>query len=323
MHNLWELLRLGALCGCLCFSMRLVVALDFFATLTGPAAFGYLVYLICSSIATQTVPTLTLYVLAGLYGSQIVIFLLNRQFAHIGWMVISVMAMPLFNFVLPVYSFWNFDDFSWGNTRLIVGEKKDLGHGSGGGGGESKFDPSSLPLQKWDDYVAQVNKTSSGKKGKNGADSAGRSTIGDAASIKTAPIERSQMNSPNHSLYSNASNARSTVALAQLGFSRPASGNFRSSQIRSSVSREDLLQISSRQGSKQNLLAADDEDEVLGPAEDDISRQIERILDSADLSKITKRMIREQLATHYGLDMSYKRDFINSKVDAILSNNRL
>jgi hypothetical protein len=24
---------------------------------------------------------------------------------------------------IPLYSFWHFDDFSWGNTRVIVGEK--------------------------------------------------------------------------------------------------------------------------------------------------------------------------------------------------------
>jgi chitin synthase len=25
---------------------------------------------------------------------------------------------------IPCYSFWHFDDFSWGNTRVVVGEGK-------------------------------------------------------------------------------------------------------------------------------------------------------------------------------------------------------
>lgn len=30
--------------------------------------------------------------------------------------------MPVFSLYIPVYSFWHFDDFSWGNTRVVVGE---------------------------------------------------------------------------------------------------------------------------------------------------------------------------------------------------------
>lgn len=37
-------------------------------------------------------------------------------------MLIYILAMPVFAFYLPLYSFWHFDDFSWGNTRLVVGE---------------------------------------------------------------------------------------------------------------------------------------------------------------------------------------------------------
>lgn len=30
--------------------------------------------------------------------------------------------MPVFSFWLPLYAFWHFDDFSWGSTRLVVGD---------------------------------------------------------------------------------------------------------------------------------------------------------------------------------------------------------
>ena len=38
------------------------------------------------------------------------------------WMIIYLLATPVFAFYLPLYSFWHFDDFSWGNTRIVVGE---------------------------------------------------------------------------------------------------------------------------------------------------------------------------------------------------------
>lgn len=40
------------------------------------------------------------------------------------------------------------DDFSWGSTRLVVGEKgkKIVIHDEG------KFDPKSIPLKSWNDY---------------------------------------------------------------------------------------------------------------------------------------------------------------------------
>jgi anti-sigma28 factor (negative regulator of flagellin synthesis) len=31
-----------------------------------------------------------------------------------------LVAIPIFSLYLPVYAFWNFDDFSWGNTRVVV-----------------------------------------------------------------------------------------------------------------------------------------------------------------------------------------------------------
>lgn len=58
----------------------------------------------------------------------------------IGWLVIYILAIPIFSFFIPVYSFWKMvrawkpqaavkadpyskDDFSWGNTRLVSGER--------------------------------------------------------------------------------------------------------------------------------------------------------------------------------------------------------
>ena len=32
-----------------------------------------------------------------------------------------MLALPIWNFILPIYSFWHFDDFTWGETRKVNG----------------------------------------------------------------------------------------------------------------------------------------------------------------------------------------------------------
>lgn len=33
--------------------------------------------------------------------------------------IVYILALPIWNFVLPIYSFWHFDDFTWGETRKV------------------------------------------------------------------------------------------------------------------------------------------------------------------------------------------------------------
>lgn len=136
--------------------------------------------------------------LGAIYGCQVVIYILHRRFEHIGelflracslldstrlgangavasgWMILYILAIPIFSFVLPVVSFWQMDDFSWcvavwcvaltpsaeadtragrrGSTREIVGEKgkRLVVHDEG------KFDPASIPLKSWHDFENEL-----------------------------------------------------------------------------------------------------------------------------------------------------------------------
>src|ERR1700761_5858897 len=102
--------------------------------------------------------------IGAVYGLQAVIFILKREFMLVGWMVVyiisSVVIMtyphswlistfyryPVYSFFLPIYSFWRMDDFSWGNTRLVIGEgnnKKVVLND------DLKFDESMIPLKKF------------------------------------------------------------------------------------------------------------------------------------------------------------------------------
>ena len=154
-HNLAELVFLKDLCGFCCFSMRFVVFIDLFGTIILPATCTYLGYLIYR-VATHSgqFPLISIIMIAGVYGLQALIFILKRQWQHIGWMIIYILAFPIYSFVLPIYSFWKQDDFSWGNTRIVIGEKgsKQIVAMEDDG-----FDPRSVPLQRWDDYTVINN----------------------------------------------------------------------------------------------------------------------------------------------------------------------
>jgi len=150
-HNLAELMFLEEMCGFCLFSMRFVVFLDLFGTIILPATcvyMGYLIYVIVSK--TGPFPYLSLALIAGVYGLQAVIFIIKRQWQHVGWMIIYLIAFPIYSFVLPLYSFWAQDDFSWGNTRIVVGES---GNKKVVATVEEPFDPRNIPLQSWDEYA--------------------------------------------------------------------------------------------------------------------------------------------------------------------------
>ncbi|KAI8987381.1 chitin synthase [Mycotypha africana] len=153
-HNLFEVVLLPDLCGFCCFSMRFVVLIDLIGTLTLPVSVVYLVYLIYI-IASKTgpLPILALAMLAGIYGLQAILFILKRQWQHIGWMIFYILAIPVFSFFLPIYSFWHFDDFSWGNTRVVVGDKKQKKIIVAD---DEKFDEKMIPLKKWSVYEQEL-----------------------------------------------------------------------------------------------------------------------------------------------------------------------
>ena len=60
--------------------------------------------------------------IAAVYGLQALVFIFRRKWDMIGWMVFYIIAIPAFSFFLPLYSFWKMDDFSWGATRVVLGE---------------------------------------------------------------------------------------------------------------------------------------------------------------------------------------------------------
>ncbi|TFK42082.1 glycosyltransferase family 2 protein [Crucibulum laeve] len=148
-HNLAELLLVRDLCGTFCFSMQFVVGMELAGTLVLPAAIAFTLYLIISSIIpggpNTTIPLILLAIVLGLPGLLIVVT--SRKIAYVGWMLVYLISLPIWNGILPAYSFWHFDDFSWGETRKVLGDK-----GGDHGDKEGEFDSTHIVMKRWAEF---------------------------------------------------------------------------------------------------------------------------------------------------------------------------
>jgi chitin synthase len=171
-HNLMELILVRDLCGTFCFSMQFVVFIELVGTLVLPAAISFTIYLgrrlghskACKSVThtqflvsisikaaiTHTeAPVIPLVLLALILGLPAVLIVLTaHRWSYVMWMLIYLISLPIWNFVLPTYAYWKFDDFSWGDTRKTSGEKVK----KGGIEYEGEFDSSKITMKRWGDF---------------------------------------------------------------------------------------------------------------------------------------------------------------------------
>ena len=120
-HNMLELLKVKTMCGICCLSMKTIVILDLIATMILPASMlyaGYFIYLVF--VTGEDISMLMLILYGVILGVQVVIFLLRSRWDMLFYFIIfMVTGVPLFYFILPLYSFAKMDDFSWGATRQV------------------------------------------------------------------------------------------------------------------------------------------------------------------------------------------------------------
>ena len=148
-HNLMELVLVRDLCGTFCFSMQFVVFIELVGTLVLPAAITFTFYLIIISIVRRPVPVIPLVLLALILGLPAVLIVLTaHRWSYVLWMMVYLLSLPLWNFVLPAYAYWKFDDFSWGETRKTAGEKTK----KAGIEYEGEFDSSKITMKRWGDF---------------------------------------------------------------------------------------------------------------------------------------------------------------------------
>jgi chitin synthase len=300
-HNLMELIPLQQLCGFCCFSMRFVVFLDLLSTLVQPVIVVYIIYLIVSvALNPDTVPVTAFILLGAIYGLQAIIFIVRRKWEMIGWMLIYIVATPIFSCALPLYSFWHMDDFSWGNTRMVTGEKGQQILLSD----EGVFDPESIPKKKWEEYQAELWEAQTSRGG-------GDDTRSEISGFSYAT----------KSIHPGA--APSMYDLNNYPPSRPMSQLGLPGAIPYSGSRISLAQSENGYGAQRNYSAS--EMDFAGgaghdlPSDDAILAEIREILRTADLMTVTKKSIKAELERRFGVPMDGKRQYIGSATEAILS----
>ncbi|KAI9262697.1 chitin synthase [Sporodiniella umbellata] len=334
-HNLFEVLLLPDLCGFCCFSMRFVVLIDLIGTLSLPVSVVYLVYLLYV-IASKTgpLPVLALAMLAGVYGLQAILFILKRQWQHIGWMIFYILAIPVFSFFLPIYSFWHFDDFSWGNTRVVVGDKKQKKIIVAD---DEKFDEKMIPLKKWSVYEQELWETGSTGSKETRVTGQTYHTHGSknhsTYDARTAPGSQSgeydyyrdmssydkRTRSPGYNGSIMVGSEYGGAATQDFMMSAPVRGppamsvhsfgpDFHEYDMRPTSQ----FSIPLSQGGMQPMLPPG------FPTDDEILSEIKNVLQTANLMSITKKQVREQLTTFFGFDMTPKKEFINTSIEYIL-----
>ncbi|KIM94324.1 glycosyltransferase family 2 protein [Oidiodendron maius Zn] len=147
-HNLMELVLVPDLCGTFCFSMQFIIFVDLVGTLVLPAAMAFTFYVIIISIIgpVQVMTLILLGFILGLPG--VLIVLTAHHSSYVLWMLIYLLSLPIWNFVLPTYAYWKFDDFSWGETRKTHGENAPKEETENDG----KFDGSLIIMKRLDEF---------------------------------------------------------------------------------------------------------------------------------------------------------------------------
>ncbi|KAG8717218.1 Chitin synthase, class 3 [Ceratobasidium sp. 394] len=107
-YNLAELVLVRDLCGTFCVSMQLVMFMELAGTLILPAAISFTIYLIVSAIIPSdslppVIPLILPGIILGLPGLLIVVT--SHKVAYLGWMIVYLFSLPIWNLVLPAYAF--------------------------------------------------------------------------------------------------------------------------------------------------------------------------------------------------------------------------
>ncbi|KAG1762104.1 chitin synthase-domain-containing protein [Suillus occidentalis] len=107
-HKLFELV-VRNFCGTFCFSMQFVIGMDLMGTLVLPAAISFTLYLIIISIisggAHTTISLVLLAIILGL--PSLLIVVTTRKVAYVGWVIVYLLSLPIWNGLLPAYAFWH------------------------------------------------------------------------------------------------------------------------------------------------------------------------------------------------------------------------
>lgn len=202
--------------------------------------------------------------------------------------MLYILAIPVFSFALPLYSFWNMDDFSWGNTRVVTGEKGKKVVISD----EGKFDPASIPRKKWEDYQTELWEAQT----QRGHDDTRSEVSGYSYGTKSYAPTASDFGGYGH---------------VQSGYqSRPMS------QLELPLRQHSRLSMAQSDVMSQRGIGSYNPELEMSmldlPSDDAILAEIREILRTADLMTVTKKSIKVELERKFGMSLDAKRAYVNS-----------
>jgi chitin synthase len=309
-HNLMELIPLNQLCGFCCFSMRFIVFVDLLSTVVQPVTVAYIVYLIVMVIKNPSVIPVTAFILLGaIYGLQAVIFIVRRKWEMIGWMILYILAIPVFSFALPLYSFWHMDDFNWGNTRVVAGEKGKKVVISD----EGKFDPASIPRKKWEEYQAELWEAQTQP---GGLQDDSRSEVSGYSYATRANVPMSEYGGGGGGYAT--SRPGSTTGYPGMGMGIPTAPSRMSLAASEMFNQQQHSNRQSQFGGSQFMGPSHSQGELemtnlAGmPSDDALLAEIREILRTADLMTVTKKGVKLELERRFGVPLDARRAYINS-----------
>jgi chitin synthase len=174
------------------------------------------------------------------------------------------------------------DDFSWGNTRVVTGEKGRKVVISD----EGKFDPTTIPRKKWEDYQAELWDAQT----QRGYDDSHSEVSGYSYGSKSyGPVSE----------YGGMPPGYQSRPMSQLDLPRQ--------QSRMSMAASDIMSQRSGFGHGEmelNMLEL--------PTDDALLAEIREILRTADLMTVTKKSIKHELEKRFSMNLDAKRAYINS-----------
>jgi chitin synthase len=273
--------------------MRFIVFIDLLSTIVQPVVVAYIVYLfVLLGTSSTIVPVTSLILLGAIYGLQAIIFILRRKWEMVGWLVLYIAAIPVFSFGLPLYAFWHMDDFNWGNTRVVAGEKGNKVVISD----EGKFDPASIPRKRWEEYQAELWDAQTSKEDT-------RSEVS-GFSYATKP----GMNVAVSEYYHPQSRAGSTLGMVPPYDMKNAANLSRMSfaPTENRMSQFGGSQFFGNQGETEMV------DMVSMPSDDALLAEIREILRTADLMTVTKKGIKQELERRFNVSLESRRAYINN-----------
>lgn len=116
--NMLELLTYRELRGICCFSLRFIIMMDLISAFTLPASLIYLGYLLYLFFTESSTLSLLIVITLGIvYATQFLIFVFKRDYGYLFYMLLYLVSVPLWWFIMPIYSYAKLDNFNWANRE--------------------------------------------------------------------------------------------------------------------------------------------------------------------------------------------------------------